>query len=52
MFQVRSLAESRESPKPQVCAHQVSMSQPALPHQTSWHGFTIQQVCYSSPYTK
>ena len=24
-----------------VCAHQVFVSQPALPYQTSWHGFMI-----------
>ena len=39
VFQVRNLAGSWESPKPQVCAHRVSRSQPALPYQTSWHGF-------------
>ncbi|EDK99970.1 mCG146942 [Mus musculus] len=40
VFQVRSLAGSWKSSKPQVCAHQVSGSRPALPYQTSWHGFT------------
>jgi hypothetical protein len=28
-------------PKPQVCAHRVSGSQPALPYQISWHSFTV-----------
>jgi hypothetical protein len=45
VFQVRDLAGSGESPKPQLCAHPVSRSQPALPYQTSWHGFTIQPLC-------
>ena len=34
MFQVRSLAGSWESPKPQVCAHRVSGS--TLPHFLAW----------------
>lgn len=45
MFQARSLSGSLESRKPQVCAHYVSGSQPALHYQPSWHGLTIQQIC-------
>ena len=40
MYQARDLAGPPES---QVCAHRVSGSQPALPYQASWHGFTAQR---------
>lgn len=48
MFQVRNLTGSLESRKPQVCAHQISGSQPPLHYQISWNDFIFYILGISS----
>lgn len=39
-MQIRGTIRSKHWDQPQVCAHHISGSPPALRYQTSWHGFT------------